>query len=236
MSDAAPERIKNRRTHSVLACEECRSPWEGAPSLSGEPGDENSDEEPPITSQTLLDIGDLETIALPRWPPTILALDFDRGRSGSLETLPTVPGSAYFSIPGSNGKIPGPALRFSPLDIGAGSPQKSYKKGIPNLLANSSVLQLTDLECADLDDLFFEPVYPFAPIINQSCYYALANRAASEPSEAFTCLQNAMRTLAASMARVSNNQAGLNDLIGGLAVWQFKQFNLSHSNLSVKSI
>lgn len=46
--------------------------------------------------------------------------------------------------------------------------------------------------------MFFERAYLFAPIINQQRYFA---RAAREPrtSESFSCLQHAMRMLAASM-------------------------------------
>ncbi|KAJ5964485.1 uncharacterized protein N7479_004361 [Penicillium vulpinum] len=68
---------------------------------------------------------------------------------------------------------------------------------IPPLVTQPPI-QITPLECADLDDLFFERAYLFAPIIHQQHYFARAARV-SRMSEPFSCLQHAMRTLAASM-------------------------------------
>ncbi|KAJ5788395.1 hypothetical protein N7457_003385 [Penicillium paradoxum] len=59
-------------------------------------------------------------------------------------------------------------------------------------------VQITQLECADLDDMFFDRAYLFAPIINRQRYFARAPGDLGE-SKAFYCLQNAMRLLAGSL-------------------------------------
>ncbi|KAF5864095.1 hypothetical protein ETB97_008501 [Aspergillus alliaceus] len=137
-----------------------------------------------------------QSMELPKWPSMAPLLDVD---SEWAKPIGSLPDSTYFSsepTPPSNISNPLSSTwpleaDMSPLDLGA-------QALTPKFLASQLPLQLSPLELADLDDLFFERAYPFAPIINQQRYYA---RAAKEldSSEPFTCLQYAIRTLAASM-------------------------------------
>ncbi|KAH7110281.1 hypothetical protein EDB81DRAFT_768942 [Dactylonectria macrodidyma] len=90
------------------------------------------------------------------------------------------------------------ALCFASLGACHGPRQQDSETLTSKFLPGSLAVQMSELERADLQNLFFERVHVFAPIINQRRYYALANQA-SEASESFPYLQHALWTLAASM-------------------------------------
>ncbi|KAL4961071.1 uncharacterized protein BDV14DRAFT_211284 [Aspergillus stella-maris] len=132
----------------------------------------------------------------PAWPTPMPAVDLDTEWSRQIEALPD---SAYFlstlSLPGD---IPN-STPTGPMDIGMQPLELEPPSGVGSpLLAGPSPVQMSALERADLDDVFFERAYMFAPIVHQQRYYA---RSAREPDmgEPFICLQHAMRTVAASM-------------------------------------
>ncbi|CAI7662382.1 unnamed protein product [Penicillium glandicola] len=135
-----------------------------------------------------------QPIELSKWPANI-SLDFESELDKQIEafTNPTAISSAPL-IPDSK-PTSDPVLENNV--IFHLSPQQSLP--IAPAVTQPPV-QITPLECADLDsdDLFFERAYLFAPIINQQRYFARATRP-SRTSEPFSCLQHAMRTLAASM-------------------------------------
>ncbi|KAL5002543.1 hypothetical protein BDV10DRAFT_202141 [Aspergillus recurvatus] len=62
----------------------------------------------------------------------------------------------------------------------------------------SPKVKLTDLVRAELDQLFFDRVHAFCPIIHRRRYFALVAQDSHTPAQA--CLQSAMRTLAAAMS------------------------------------
>ncbi|KAF7592436.1 hypothetical protein BBP40_000284 [Aspergillus hancockii] len=141
---------------------------------------------------------DAQSLELPKWPSTIPLVDLDSGWGKQIGTLPE---STYFSsepAPSPPSNISKPASSICPLDAGVSPLELGSQALTPELLGNQLPVQMSVLECADLDDLFFERAYHFAPIINQHRYYTRANQE-PEAGEPFTCLQHAMRTLAASM-------------------------------------
>ncbi|KAL4738034.1 fungal-specific transcription factor domain-containing protein [Aspergillus similis] len=63
---------------------------------------------------------------------------------------------------------------------------------------SSTKVMLTDLIRAELDQLYFDRVHAFCPIIHRRRYFALVAQDSHTPAQA--CLQSAMRTLAAAMS------------------------------------
>ncbi|KAL4978407.1 fungal-specific transcription factor domain-containing protein [Aspergillus desertorum] len=63
---------------------------------------------------------------------------------------------------------------------------------------SSSKVRLTDLIRAELDQLYFDRVHAFCPIIHRRRYFAVVGQDSHTPAQA--CLQSAMRTLAAAMS------------------------------------
>ncbi|KAK3681625.1 hypothetical protein B0T22DRAFT_433896 [Podospora appendiculata] len=62
-------------------------------------------------------------------------------------------------------------------------------------------LDLTEHMRADLDQLYFDRVHPVCPIVHRRRYFAWAGgHETPSPSPARTCLQSAMRTMAAAMS------------------------------------
>ncbi|KAL4948683.1 hypothetical protein BDW69DRAFT_198704 [Aspergillus filifer] len=130
------------------------------------------------------------------WPTAMPTVDLDTEWSKRIEALPD---SAYFSSTLSlPGDIPN-STPACPMDVGMQPLELEPPSGVGSpLLAGPSPVQMSALERADLDDVFFERAYMFAPIMHQQRYYARSARE-SEMGEPFACLQYAMRTVAASM-------------------------------------
>ncbi|KAL4745834.1 fungal-specific transcription factor domain-containing protein [Aspergillus terricola var. indicus] len=63
---------------------------------------------------------------------------------------------------------------------------------------SSTKVMLTDLIRAELDQLYFDRVHAFCPIIHRRRYFVLVAQDSHTPAQA--CLQSAMRTLAAAMS------------------------------------
>ncbi|KAL4735897.1 hypothetical protein BDV11DRAFT_208123 [Aspergillus similis] len=138
-----------------------------------------------------------QAFGAPTWSSSIPFVDLDSDWSKHIESLPD---SAYFS---SILSLPGDTIPNStsarPMEVGMQPVELGPSSGVGYpLLTGPPPVQMSALERADLDDLFFERVYVFAPVLNQQRYYA---RSAREPDtgEPFACLQYAMRTVAASM-------------------------------------
>ncbi|KAH6850665.1 hypothetical protein B0I37DRAFT_428901 [Chaetomium sp. MPI-CAGE-AT-0009] len=64
--------------------------------------------------------------------------------------------------------------------------------------STTTASKLTDLMRVDLDQLYFDRVYPVCPIIHRSRYFAWASEESPGPGRA--CLRSAMRTMAAAMS------------------------------------
>ncbi|KAF4454222.1 all development altered-6 [Fusarium austroafricanum] len=64
-------------------------------------------------------------------------------------------------------------------------------------------LNLSDMMQADLDTLYFDRIYAFAPIIHRGRYFSWANQ--ENPSSAQTCLRLAMWTLASAVSTQFHN-------------------------------
>ncbi|KAL4809805.1 hypothetical protein BDV18DRAFT_166565 [Aspergillus unguis] len=118
----------------------------------------------------------------PSWPSPVHAVDLD----SEWRQIEALPDSAYFSS------------TMSPPDMQLGIPPLELDPPAAPLLAGPSPVQLSALECADLDDIFFARAYTLAPVVHQQRYYARAAR--PDTGEPFACLQHAMRALAASMS------------------------------------
>ncbi|KAL4749591.1 hypothetical protein BDW72DRAFT_214009 [Aspergillus terricola var. indicus] len=131
------------------------------------------------------------------WSSSVPSVDLDSEWSKHIESLPD---SAYFS---STLSLPGDTVPNStsawPMEVGMQPVELDPFSGVGYpLLTGPPPVQMSALERADLDDLFFERVYVFAPILNQQRYYARSAREL-DTGEPFACLQYAMRTVAASM-------------------------------------
>ncbi|KAI1125346.1 hypothetical protein F5Y10DRAFT_284332 [Nemania abortiva] len=100
-----------------------------------------------------------------------------------VESLPVLPPAPMETI-----GIPRPSLPFSISDL---QPQTSQTSPPIDL-------HLTPMICTDLDQLFFDRVYPFVPIIQKFRYLSWSQHA--NKSKQKLCLQYAMRTLAASFS------------------------------------
>ncbi|KAL4936318.1 hypothetical protein BDV06DRAFT_216772 [Aspergillus oleicola] len=137
-----------------------------------------------------------QAFEFPPCPSVMPAVDLNSEWSKQIEALPDF---AYFS---STLSLPGDMPNSTPgcpVEVGMQPLELDPPSGVGSpLLAGPSPVQMSALERADLDDIFFERAYMFAPIVNQQRYYA---RSAREPDtgEPFACLQHAMRTVAASM-------------------------------------
>ncbi|KAL4767851.1 hypothetical protein BDW60DRAFT_220182 [Aspergillus nidulans var. acristatus] len=118
------------------------------------------------------------------WSSSVPSVDLDSEWSKHIESLPD---SAYFSptlsLPGDT--VPNSTSAW-PMEVGMQPVELDPSSG------------MSALERADLDDLFFERAYVFAPILNQQQYYPRSAREL-DTGEPFACLQYAMRTVAASM-------------------------------------
>lgn len=150
-----------------------------------------------------------QPIELSKWPGN-LSLDFESELDKQIDDFTNLPAVSSAAPPMTNPKpMSDPVLENSAIfpDL------SSQPLSIPPLTTQPPV-HITPLECADLyvlppilvvqvlisnsDDLFFERAYLFAPIINQQRYFARSAKVA-RTSEPFSCLQHAMRMLAASM-------------------------------------
>lgn len=67
-----------------------------------------------------------------------------------------------------------------------------------NTTADTGTIIITDHVRADLDQVFFDRVYPVLPLIYRRSYFSWADQA--NPGAARACLQSAMRTIAAAMS------------------------------------
>ncbi|CAG8908988.1 unnamed protein product [Penicillium egyptiacum] len=190
-----------------------RKPLEVDRSVEGDISDGAMEDVEAMTSHSSGDymeyLMSAQPIELSKWPSNV-SLDFESELDKQIDafTNPTVisPAPPIMSNPKP---ISDPVIENSVIfpDL------SSQPLPIPPLDTRPPI-QITPLECADLyvhppvlvvqilirdsDDLFFERAYLFAPIINQQRYFARATRV-SRTSEPFSCLQHAMRTLAASM-------------------------------------
>ncbi|KAE8406920.1 fungal-specific transcription factor domain-containing protein [Aspergillus pseudonomiae] len=136
---------------------------------------------------------DPQSIGLLKWPSVIPSLELDSEWCKHIEPFPECTYQSPALTPASN--IPTSVSSACPIDASI-SPLELGSQAMTTPI--QLPVQLSALERADLDDLFFDRAYPFAPIIHQQRYYL---RAANEPDarEPLTALQYAMRTLAASM-------------------------------------
>ncbi|EAU31928.1 conserved hypothetical protein [Aspergillus terreus NIH2624] len=73
----------------------------------------------------------------------------------------------------------------------------------PTMVDSSSKIQMTDLIRAELDQLYFDRVHAFCPIIHRRRYFA--SLAQDNHTTAQLCLQSAMRALAAAMSANSSH-------------------------------
>ncbi|KAE8141917.1 hypothetical protein BDV38DRAFT_278700 [Aspergillus pseudotamarii] len=139
---------------------------------------------------------DAQSIGLPKWPSAIPSLELD---SEWCKHIGPFPESTYISpalTPPSN--IPKSVSSACPIDTSISPLELGSQAMTPQFLPIHLPVQLSALERADLDDLFFDRAYPFAPIVHQQRYYTRAAHE-SDAREPFTTLQYAMRTLSASM-------------------------------------
>ncbi|OGM39932.1 Zn(II)2Cys6 transcription factor [Aspergillus bombycis] len=139
---------------------------------------------------------DAQSIGLLKWPSAIPSLELESEWCKHLEPFPECTYQSPALTPQSN--IPKSVSTACPMDASISPLELGSQAMTPQFLPIQLPVQLSALERADLDDLFFDRAYPFAPIIHQQRYYA---RAAHESGarEPLTTLQYAMRTLAASM-------------------------------------
>ncbi|KOC16914.1 Zn(II)2Cys6 transcription factor [Aspergillus flavus AF70] len=139
---------------------------------------------------------DTQSIGLPKWPSVIPSLELD---SEWCKHIGPFPESIYVSpalTPSSN--IPTSMSTSCPIDASIRPLELGSQAMTPQFLPVHFPVQLSPLERADLDDLFFDRAYPFAPIVHQQRYYARATHEL-DAREPLTSLQYAIRTLAASM-------------------------------------
>ncbi|KAI3327608.1 hypothetical protein HD806DRAFT_519666 [Xylariaceae sp. AK1471] len=101
--------------------------------------------------------------------------------------------------PEPGGIIPRPALTLPVPDL---------LNQVPSHVSTTMDMNLTPMICTDLDQLFFDRVYPFAPIVHKFRYLSWSQQ--TDKSKQKLCLQHAMRTLAASFS--SQFQLLRNDL------------------------
>ncbi|KAF2151099.1 hypothetical protein K461DRAFT_166727 [Myriangium duriaei CBS 260.36] len=113
------------------------------------------------------------------------------------------PPSLYFDFtttPSEPDILPSPALPTVPFlytDSCSGSSTTGQMPSLPPIPATPLAVLLNDLTRADLNHLYFDRVHMFIPILNRRRYFARASRLEGTITP-FTCLQNAIWTLAAS--------------------------------------
>ncbi|RYC64333.1 hypothetical protein CHU98_g1865 [Xylaria longipes] len=101
-----------------------------------------------------------------------------------VESLPMVPPAPLETV-----GIPRPSLAFSISDL---------QSQTQTQVSPAVEVHLTPMICTDLDQLFFDRVYPFAPIVQKLRYFSWSQQA--NKSKQKSCLQYAMRALAASFS------------------------------------
>ncbi len=84
-----------------------------------------------------------------------------------------------------------------PLDLYSSDPTLSYSTE-PITPADNRDTAMTDLMRADLDQVFFDRVYPVLPIIYHRRYFSWADK--EHPGATRACLRSAMRAMAAAMS------------------------------------
>lgn len=89
-------------------------------------------------------------------------------------------------------------MRSMPSDLYSSEPNYSYSTMPITPPAENKEMIMTDIMRADLDQVFFERVYPVIPIIYHRRYFSWADK--EYPGANRACLRSAMRVMAAAMS------------------------------------
>ena len=150
-----------------------------------------------------VDSGDLELSGVDEADVDLSNFWFSSAALGMTPTAPLTTGSTDWPAgwrPENLGQGVGvgcPDVQSLPPDMDT-TDQNFLPSTEPRTLADNKDSTMTDHMRADLDQVFFDRVYPVLPIIYHRRYYSWADQ--EHPGATRACLRSAMRTIAAAMS------------------------------------